>query len=124
MEEFFSTDKLCDDSIARAIKSRRIFPCFFGSALKLKGVNELISAISRYTRATSYPESLFGAKVYKIMRDSAGKRVTLAKITGGSLAPKDTVEFRKRDGELVREKVEEVRLLTHDKSRPLKSVRS
>ena len=121
MEEFFSTDKLCDDSIARAIKSRRIFPCFFGSALKLKGVNELISAISRYTRATSYPESLFGAKVYKIMRDSAGKRVTLAKITGGSLAPKDTVEFRKRDGELVREKVEEVRLLTHDKSRPLKS---
>ena len=121
MEEFFTHDKLSDDSIAEAIKARRIFPCFFGSALKLKGVNELISAISRYTRATNYPSGLFGAKVYKIMRDASGKRVTLAKITGGSLAAKDVVEFRKRDGELVREKIEEVRLLTHDKSRPLKS---
>ena len=121
MEEFFTHDKLSDDSIAEAIKARRIFPCFFGSALKLKGVNELISAISRYTRATNYPFGLFGAKVYKIMRDASGKRVTLAKITGGSLAAKDVVEFRKRDGELVREKIEEVRLLTHDKSRPLKS---
>ena len=121
MEEFFTHDKLSDDSIAEAIKARRIFPCFFGSALKLRGVNELISAISRYTRATNYPSGLFGAKVYKIMRDASGKRVTLAKITGGSLAAKDVVEFRKRDGELVREKIEEVRLLTHDKSRPLKS---
>lgn len=120
IEEYLSSDTLSEDSIANAIKDRLIFPCFFGSALKLKGVSELLSAIDKYTRKTPYPENLFGAKVYKIMRDSAGRRLTLAKITGGILFPKDTIEFRTKNGEIVRERVEEIRVLTHDKSRPLK----
>ena len=120
IEEFLASDSLSEDSIAEAIRDRLIFPCFFGSALKLKGVEELLFAIDKYTRPMPYPENLFGAKVYKIMRDSAGRRLTLAKITGGTLYPKDTIEFRNRSGELIRERVEEIRVLTHDKSRPQK----
>ena len=121
IEEYLATDTLSEETIATAVKNRLIFPCYFGSALKLKGVEELISGINKYTRPTSYPENLFGAKVYKIMRDTSGRRMTLAKITGGTLYPKDYVEFRSQSGEIIRERVEEIRELTHDKSRPMKS---
>ena len=120
IEEFLETDMLTDESIATAIRKRLVFPCFFGSALKLKGVDELLEGIDRFSRETPYPVSLFGAKVYKIQRDQNGRRMTLAKITGGTLLPKTTIEFRNRSGETVSEKVEEIRLLTHDKSKPLK----
>ena len=120
IEEFFATDTLSDESIASAIRKRQVFPCFFGSALKMKGVEELLFGIDRFTRETPYPASLFGAKVYKIMRDASGRRLTLAKITGGTLAPKSMIEYRTKSGEMITEKVEEIRLLTHDKSRPLK----
>ena len=120
IEEFLATDTLTDDSIADAIRKRLVFPCFFGSALKLKGVEDLLNGIDRFTRETPYPVSLFGAKVYKIMRDATGRRMTLAKITGGTLYPKSMIEYRNRSGEIITEKVEEIRLLTHDKSKPLK----
>ena len=120
IEEFLDTDTLSDDSITEAIRNRLVFPCFFGSALKLKGVEELLVGIDRFTRETPYPASLFGAKAYKIMRDQNGRRMTLAKITGGTLYPKSMIEYRTRSGETVSEKVEEIRLITHDKSRPLK----
>jgi len=120
IEEFLESETLLDDSIAEAIRNRLIFPCFFGSALKLKGVEELLIGIDRFVRETPYPASLFGAKAYKIMRDQNGRRMTLAKITGGTLYPKTMIEYRTKSGELKSEKVEEIRLLTHDKSRPLK----
>ncbi|MBQ7389760.1 MAG: TetM/TetW/TetO/TetS family tetracycline resistance ribosomal protection protein [Clostridia bacterium] len=120
IEEFLETDMLTDESIAAAIRKRLVFPCFFGSALKLKGVDELLEGIDRFSRETPYPVSLFGAKVYKIQRDQNGRRMTLAKITGGTLLPKTTIEFRNRSGEQISEKVEEIRLITHDKSKPLK----
>ena len=120
IEEFLATDTLSDESIAAAIRKRQVFPCFFGSALKMKGVTELLLGIERFTRETPYPASLFGAKVYKIMRDASGRRLTLAKITGGTLMPKSMIEYRTKTGETVTEKVEEIRLLTHDKSKPLK----
>ena len=120
IEEFLATETLTDDRITDAIRNRLVFPCFFGSALKMKGVEELLEGIDRFTRETPYPVSLFGAKAYKIMRDAAGRRMTLAKITGGTLYPKSMIEYRTKSGELITEKVEEIRLLTHDKSRPLK----
>ena len=120
IEEFLNTDTLSDNTITEAIRDRLIFPCFFGSALKLKGVEELLMGIDRFTRETPYPASLFGAKAYKIMRDQNGRRMTLAKITGGTLYPKSMIEYRTRNGETISEKVEEIRLITHDKSRPLK----
>ena len=120
IEEFLENETLADETITSAIKQRLIFPCFFGSALKLKGVEELLSGIDRFVKETPYPASLFGAKAYKIMRDASGRRMTLAKITGSSLYPKTMIEYRTRSGEIATEKVEEIRLLTHDKSRPLK----
>ncbi len=119
IDEYLETDTLEDSSIISAIADRKVFPCLFGSALKLKGTSALLDLIDRFTKETPYPKGLFGAKVYKISRDQSGRRMTLAKITGGSLKPKDYIEYKNKNGDTVREKIEEIRLLTHDRSKPL-----
>ena len=119
MEEFFATDRVDADHIRHAISKRRIFPCYFGSALKMKGVSELLMGIDKYSLERKYSDSVFGAKVYKISRDAQGKRLTYLKITGGSLKTKDTVEIPVSTGEVVREKVEEIRLYSADKFKSL-----
>lgn len=115
MEEFFATDSLECDRIRHAIAKRRIFPTFFGSALKMKGVSELLLGIDKYTLKKSYSDSVFGARVYKISRDPQGKRLSWTKITGGSLKTKDVIDISLPTGEVVREKVEEIRLYSGDK---------
>ncbi|MBE6532258.1 MAG: GTP-binding protein [Ruminococcaceae bacterium] len=120
MDEFFATDSLECESIKSAIAGRRIFPCLFGSALKMRGVEELLSLIDRYTKEKKYSESIFGARVYKISRDPQGKRMTYLKVTGGVLNTKDTVEVRSH-GEIVREKIEEIRLYSGDKYKSVQS---
>lgn len=115
MEEFFATDSLECDRIRHAIAKRRIFPTFFGSALKMKGVSELLLGIDKYTLKKSYSDSVFGARVYKISRDPQGKRLSWTKITGGSLKTKDVIDISLPSGEVVREKVEEIRLYSGDK---------
>ena len=115
MEEFFSTDSVDTDGIRHSISKRRIFPCFFGSALKMRGVEELLSGIDKYTLEKNYSDSVFGAKIYKISRDVQGKRLSYLKVTGGSLKPKDTVEITLPSGEVVNEKIEEIRLYSGDK---------
>ena len=85
MSEYFESDSLSDESIARAIAKRRIFPCLFGSALKLRGVSELLTLIDKYMLAKNYSQKHFGAKVYKISRDAKGRRLTYVKVTGGEL---------------------------------------
>ena len=122
MEEFFATDGLECEGICRSIAKRRIFPCFFGSALKMKGVEELLLGIDKYTLEKQYSDTLFGAKVYKITRDPQGKRLTYIKVTGGSLKTKDTIEITLPSGETVREKVEEIRLYSGDKYKSAQSV--
>ena len=115
MEQFFSTDALEHSDVCHAISKRRIFPCFFGSALKMKGVSELLSGIDKYTLEKGYSDSLFGARVYKISRDPQGKRLSYIKLTGGSLKTKDTIEITLPSGEVIGEKVEEIRLYSGDK---------
>ena len=115
MEQFFATDRVDEEMIRHAIAKRRIFPTFFGSALKMKGVAELLSGIDKYTLDKPYSDSLFGARVYKISRDPQGKRLSWLKITGGSLKNKDTVEITLPSGDTVTEKVEEIRLYSGDK---------
>ena len=122
MEEYFSTDALSLDSVISAVERRRVFPCFFGSALKMKGVSDFLAALDKYTRAKRYSEKLFGAKVYKISRDKQGKRLTYLKITGGELKTKDTLPVRNRYGDEVLEKVEEIRLYSGEKYRSVGSV--
>ena len=115
MDEFFATESLGDEGIRSAIAKKRIYPCFFGSALKMRGISELLSGIDRFTLEKQYSDSLFGARVYKISRDPQGKRLTYLKLTGGSLKTKDTVEITLPTGETVYEKIEEIRLYSGDK---------
>lgn len=115
MAEYFDTGSLTDSSIRSAIKSRKIFPCYFGSALKMTGVREFLLEFDLYTERKFYNERLFGAKVFKITRDPLGKRLTYMKITGGRLAAKDTVTVRDKDGNIYSEKIEEIRLYSGEK---------
>ena len=119
IDEYFKTGSLSQYTIAKAIKSRDIFPCFFGSALKNKGIKEILSAIDNFTLQSEYSKTLFGARVYKIMHDESGRRISFAKITGGTLKPKDVLNIPTGSG-YEEEKVEELRVFSADKSKPLK----
>ncbi len=123
MRGFFDTGALSDEEIADAIAKRGIFPCFFGSALKLSGVGELLAALDRLT-VDPYPDSLpFGGRIYKIARDGAGVRLSYLKITGGVLHPKDLLRLRRQDGGEEREeseKIEEIRLYSGEKYKAVK----
>ena len=121
MEEFFATESVHKEGICKAIAKRRIFPCLFGSALKMKGVTELLSAIDKYTVEKNYQDHYFGAKVYKISRDHQGKRLTYLKITGGSLKTKESLTIPVEGGESLQEKVEEIRVYSGDKYKTLQS---
>lgn len=120
MAEYFDTGAIKESSLVDAIHSRRLFPCFFGAALKMIGVRDFLYAIDRLTKAPSYPEKLFGAVVYKIARDKNGRRLTYMKIKGGRLAAKDTLRVKGRDGIVHEEKVEEIRLYSGDRFKPLR----
>lgn len=120
MREYFDTGAVCDASVTDAISDGRLFPTFFGSALKMTGIKDFLAAFDKYTKQKSYPEKLFGARIYKIGRDKSGKRLTYMKITGGTLSAKDTLRIKKKNGEYTDEKVEEIRIYSGDK---FKSVR-
>jgi len=90
MNEYLKTDGLSPRSLSYEIKSRKLFPCYFGSALKTDGVNELLKGIDSYT-VSFIPKADFAAKVYKISSDEKGQRLTHLKITGGELNVKDII---------------------------------
>ena len=90
MERFLSGALLQPEEISMLIRKRQVFPCFFGSALKVFGVEELLDALCLYTRMPKYPAG-FAAKVYKITRDARGQRLTHMKITGGTLAAREDI---------------------------------
>lgn len=87
MEEYLETGRLRTDTLAETIADRRLFPVFFGSALRQQGIAELLDGLDTYTPVPEYPEA-FGARVYKIGRDTSGNRLTYLKVTGGSLRVK------------------------------------
>ncbi len=120
MQEFFDTGTITDPPLCSAILSRKIFPCFFGSALKMDGIKEFLYAFDKYTAAPSYNARVFGAKVYKIARDPSGKRLTYMKITGGHIATKDTISVKDSNGNLFTEKFEEIRLYSGEKYKSVK----
>ncbi len=100
LERYLETGEMEKEDLVSMISKRKIFPCFFGSALKLNGVEEMMHAVSVLTREPPYPEA-FGAKVYKIARDEQGNRLTFLKVTGGCLNVKE---------ELLEEKVNQIRI--------------
>lgn len=106
LEEYLETGELSIESMRKAIQKRQIFPCYFGAALKLEGVDELLNGIREYAVLPQYGRE-FGARVFKIARDAAGNRLTYLKVTGGSLKVKMPVSY-----EDVTEKADQLRLYT------------
>lgn len=90
LEEYLETGRIPEREICRMVRERKVFPCYFGSALKLQGVEELLKGLERWMTPPVYGKE-FGAKVYKISRDEQGNRLTHLKITGGTLKVKDVI---------------------------------
>ncbi|MBQ4527484.1 MAG: TetM/TetW/TetO/TetS family tetracycline resistance ribosomal protection protein [Clostridia bacterium] len=109
MDEYLENASLSHESLVKAINSRKIFPCFFGSALKNENVSEFLDAVDRYTVMPIYADS-FGARVYKITEDEKGTRLAHIKITGGSLGVKTMI-----NGNGWSEKINEIRFYSGDK---------
>ena len=87
LAHYLETGEVECPEIKRLIKNRKLFPCWFGSALKLDGVKELLNGLEMYTEMPEYPKA-FGAKVFKIAHDNQGARLTYLKVTGGALPVK------------------------------------
>ena len=79
-----------DGDIRRMIAERKVFPCFFGSALRMEGIDEFLAGFGRYVREPAYGDG-FGARVYKVSHDAQGNRLTWLKVTGGELRAKMTL---------------------------------
>lgn len=107
LELYLEQGAVPDEEIARLIRERKAFPCYFGSALKLWGVTELLKGLEVYGQAPDYGKS-FGARVYKISRDDQGNRLTHLKVTGGSLKVK--TELAPWGSEGPGEKVNQIRI--------------
>ena len=124
LEEFLETGTLEKKDIVRLILERKVFPVYFGSALKMTGVEEFIKGVETYTAAPVYPKE-FGAKVYKIARDEQGNRLTYLKVTGGTLKVKTVLTNQKPNGktplraghpeEIWQEKADQIRIYSGGK---------
>lgn len=93
LEKYLETGSIEEEEITELITQRKIFPCYFGSALKEDGVEDFWNGVQKYTREPKRPAE-FGAKVFKIARDEQGNRLTYMKITGGSLKAKTMLSSR------------------------------
>ncbi len=100
MAEFLGKGEISEDSLKNAIKCREIFPCFFGSALKLEGIEEFLDGFLRLTKEEKSPDE-FGAKVYKLGVGPKGERLTYMKITGGKLKVRENIIYKDKDSEKV-----------------------
>ncbi len=109
LEEFLEIGKITTSHIQKAIRERKVFPTYFGSALKLNGIEQLLEGIQTFSTIPSYPQE-FGAKVFKITRDEQGNRLTHLKLTGGVLKVKDI--FKNKHWE---EKINQIRLYSGQK---------
>ena len=107
MDIYTSGEDIQDHLIANLVSRRKLFPCIFGSALRLVGIENLISALEKYAPEPLYPEKSFSAKVYKISNE--GSRQTYLKITGGQISCRDEISYIGSDGERIKEKISSIR---------------
>lgn len=113
LEAYLASGSLKTEDVRNAIQDQKLFPCFFGSALKLTGIREFLASLGEFVSCPDYKES-FGAKVFKISRDETGVRMTHLKITGGALKIRDSLS---PDSE---EKINQIRLYSGSKFEMLK----
>ena len=112
LDTFLQNGRVETALIRKLIKKRLLFPCFFGSALKVEGVEELLAGLVEYTEEPSYPGD-FGGRVFKITRDEKGNRLTWLKVTGGSLKVRDLIK---------EEKISQIRICSGEKYETVQEV--
>nr|WP_325229432.1 translation factor GTPase family protein [uncultured Oscillibacter sp.] len=123
LERYLETGEMAEEDLTDLIRRRKLFPCLFGSALKLEGVEALLEALRRHGPLRAYPEA-FGARVFKVSRDARGARLTWMKVTGGVLRAKDLLTNRRPDTpeeEVWEEKADQLRLYSGEKFQPVDS---
>ena len=123
LEQYLDSGIITKEQIKKAIKERGIFPCYFGSALKMEGVEELLKGMQEYVLETAKVPD-FGGKVYKIGKDEQGSRLTYLKVTGGSLKAKTLLKIKQKSGEELEEKVDQVRLYSGAKFKILEEAKA
>ena len=117
LEQMLERGAVTDNCIADMVEQRMVYPCFFGSALKMQGVEELLAALGRFTIEPDYPDA-FGARIFKISRDAQGARLTWLKVTGGTLRVKAPLTYDAQ-GKSYSEKADQLRLYSGVRFRPL-----
>lgn len=114
LENFLSGEPIENADIASLISQRALFPCLFGSALRMVGIEFLLDTLDKFTLSPVYDSPRFGAKVYKIAR-AGSTRLTYMKITGGTLTARDEISYVSADGKKLSEKISQIRLYSGDK---------
>lgn len=120
MNEYLETEQVSVTTIQTMIEHRELFPCFFGSALKMEGINEFINGFETYTQEPNHTKE-FGARVYKISHDAQGNRLTWLKVTGGELHAKALLNGG-NDETTWSEKADQVRVYSGAKYTTVESV--
>ena len=114
LESYLETGTVTRGNLQALVENRKLFPCCFGSALRLEGVEEFIRILDAYAPSPCRSAD-FGAQVYKISRDNQGNRLSWLKITGGSLRVRDLISYVNQKGNPLEEKVIQLRLYSGDK---------
>ncbi len=114
LENYLECGTVTVDNIRNLIENRRMFPCLFGSALRLEGIDALLSLLDEYLPRKQYSDT-FSARVHKISRDPQGNRLTWLKITGGSLRVRAPISYVNQKGEQLEEKALQLRLYSGEK---------
>ena len=122
LDRYLETGRLTPRDVSGLVRLGRLFPCYFGAALRLEGVADFLQGLTDYTEAPVYPPD-FAARVFKIARDSQGNRLTYAKITGGTLAVRAPLSYLPQTGgEVLEEKVTQLRLYSGAKYQTAEAV--
>ena len=114
LETYLETGTVTEGNLRGLIAHGKLFPCCFGSGLKLQGVDTLLELLTTYAPREEYGEE-FAAKVYKISRDPQGNRLTWLKVTGGSLSVRTALSYETAKGDKVEEKIQQLRIYSGEK---------
>ena len=116
LEAYLDTGMVPEELVRQLVGRRLVFPCWFGSGLKLEGIDAFLEGLARYVEPPAYPAA-FSARVFKISHDAQGKRLTHLKVTGGTLRVRDAISYGGRQ-----EKAAQLRIYTGGRFRPVDQV--
>ncbi len=123
LERYLEKNTLSPLDISGLIRLGRLFPCFFGSALQMNGIEAFLDGLTQYTEAPVYPAEDFSGRVYKIARDPQGVRLTYLKVTGGTLSVRTALSYLPLSGEEpLEEKITQLRLYAGEKFQAVQTV--